>query len=69
MVNLGELIEVGSVGRIASIVVRQKVNELEHSLGKGDEPLASFFDDSQAGLHQVRWRFSHVNVGILGLHG
>jgi len=53
MVNLSELIEVNSVGFIASVIVGQEVDELECSLGKGDEPLVSFFNNSQAGLFQV----------------
>ena len=53
MVDLSELIKVGSIGLIANVIVGQKVDQLECSLGKGDEPLASFFNDSQAGLCQV----------------
>ena len=53
MVDLSELIEVRSVGFFAGVIVGQEADELEHSLGEGDEPLAPFFDNSQGGLCQI----------------
>ena len=53
MVDFGELIEVRTIGLIAGVIIRKKVNELDGSLGKRDVSLASFLNDSQTGLCQL----------------
>jgi len=69
VVDFGELIEIRTVGFIASVIIGQKVDELEGSLGERDVTLVSFLNYSQAGLCQLPWWVSHIDVGVLGLNG
>ena len=54
VVNFCELIKVGDVGFISSIVFRQEIDELQSHVHEGNVSLTSFFNDSQAGTYQVR---------------